>query len=115
MRPGQRRAAKADVYPSAKARRVAVDLCPGQHRAAVIDVHPAAIPGSRSASCVRGTACYRMPRYVAPGPLAVDKRIAERLFFKTYDLELQEAQGYRIWAYRNVGGGRVAGERGRRL
>jgi len=55
-----------------------------------------------------------MPRYVAPGPLAVNKRIAERLF-KTYDLELKEAQGYRIWAYRNVGGGRVAGERGRRL
>jgi DNA polymerase/3'-5' exonuclease PolX len=43
-----------------------------------------------------------MPRYIAPGPLAVNKRIAERLFLKTYDLELEQAQGYRIWAYRKA-------------
>ncbi len=43
-----------------------------------------------------------MPRYVAPGPLAVNKRIAERLFLKTYDLELEEARDYRIWAYRKA-------------
>jgi len=44
----------------------------------------------------------RMPRYVAPGPLAANKRIAERLFLKTYDLELEEAKDYRIWAYRKA-------------
>ena len=44
----------------------------------------------------------RMPRYVAPGPLAVNKRIAERLFLKTYDLELEMAKSYRIWAYRKA-------------
>jgi DNA polymerase/3'-5' exonuclease PolX len=43
-----------------------------------------------------------MPRYVAPGPLIVNKQIAERLFLKTYDLELEQAKGYRIWAYRKA-------------
>jgi DNA repair photolyase len=44
----------------------------------------------------------RMPRYITPGPLAVNKQIAERLFLKTYDLELEEANEYRIWAYRKA-------------
>jgi len=44
----------------------------------------------------------RMPRYIAPGPLATNKRIAERLFLKTYDLELEQAKDYRIWAYRKA-------------
>jgi DNA polymerase/3'-5' exonuclease PolX len=34
--------------------------------------------------------------------LALNKRIAERLFLKTYDLELEEAQEYRLWAYRKA-------------
>jgi DNA polymerase/3'-5' exonuclease PolX len=34
--------------------------------------------------------------------LAVNKRIAERLFLKTYDLELEQAKDYRIWAYRKA-------------
>ena len=44
----------------------------------------------------------RMPRYVKPGPLAENKRIAERLFLKTYDLELEQASSYSIWAYRKA-------------
>ena len=52
--------------------------------------------------CVQHGLLDRMPRYVAPGPLAINKRIAERLFLKTYDLELDQAQGYRIWAYRKA-------------
>ena len=44
----------------------------------------------------------RMPRYVAPGPLAINKRVAEQLFLKTYDLELAQANEYRIWAYRKA-------------
>jgi len=43
-----------------------------------------------------------MPRYIASGPLTVNKRIAERLFLKTYDLELEQADGYRIWAHRKA-------------
>jgi DNA repair photolyase len=52
--------------------------------------------------CAKHGLLDRMPRYVPPGPLAVNKRIAERLFLKTYDLELEQAQEYRIWAYRKA-------------
>ena len=52
--------------------------------------------------CLRHGLLDRMPRYVAPGPLAVNKRIAERLFLKTYDLELEQAGAYRVWAYRKA-------------
>lgn len=44
----------------------------------------------------------RMPRYISPGPLATNKRIAEKLFLKTYDLELEQASDTRIWAYRRA-------------
>ena len=43
-----------------------------------------------------------MPPYIAPGALAINKRIAERLFLKTYDLELEMAKDYHIWAYRKA-------------
>ena len=43
-----------------------------------------------------------MPRYIAPGPLAANKRIAEHLFLKTYDLELEQSDEHRIWAYRKA-------------
>jgi DNA repair photolyase len=52
--------------------------------------------------CTRHSLLDRMPRYIAPGPLAVNTRIAERLFLATYDLELEQASGYRIWAYRKA-------------
>lgn len=52
--------------------------------------------------CARYGLAERMPRYVPPGPLVVNKRIAERLFLKTYDLELEQANEYRIWAYRKA-------------
>jgi DNA repair photolyase len=52
--------------------------------------------------CARHGLLDRLPRYVEPGPLAINKRIAERLFLKTYDLELEEAPDYRIWAYRKA-------------
>ena len=44
----------------------------------------------------------RMPRPIAPGPLTTNKRIAEKLFLKTYDLELEQATDQRIWAYRRA-------------
>lgn len=52
--------------------------------------------------CNRHGLLDRMPRYVRPGPLATNKRIAEKLFLKTYDLELEQADTYRIWAYRKA-------------
>ena len=44
----------------------------------------------------------RMPRYVATGPLEVNNRLAEGLFLKTYELELEQAKDFRIWAYRKA-------------
>ena len=52
--------------------------------------------------CAKHGLLDRMPRYVAPGPLAINKRIAERLFLMTYDLELEEASDQRIYAYRRA-------------
>jgi hypothetical protein len=52
--------------------------------------------------CARHGLNDRMPRYIASGPLAINKQIAEKLFLKTYDLELELAQPYRIWAYRKA-------------
>jgi DNA repair photolyase len=52
--------------------------------------------------CTRHGLLDRMPRYIAPGPLAINKRIAERLLLQTYELELQQAAQYRIWAYRKA-------------
>lgn len=45
---------------------------------------------------------HRVPRHVPAGPLAVNKRIAEQLFLKAYDLELELAHSSRIWAYRRA-------------
>jgi DNA repair photolyase len=52
--------------------------------------------------CARHGLLDRMPRHIAPGPLGVNKRIAERLFLRAYDLELEQADNYRIWAYRKA-------------
>ncbi len=52
--------------------------------------------------CSRHGLLDRIPRHIAPGPTAVNKQVAERLFLKTYDLELEEAKDYRIWAYRKA-------------
>jgi len=52
--------------------------------------------------CARHGLLDRMPRYIAPGPLAANKRIAEHLFLKTYDLELEQSDEHRIWAYRKA-------------
>jgi DNA repair photolyase len=52
--------------------------------------------------CARHGLLDRMPRYIALGPLAINRRIAERLFLKTYDLELEQANDYRIWAFRKA-------------
>jgi DNA repair photolyase len=52
--------------------------------------------------CARHGLQDHMPRYIAPGPLAGNKRLAERLFLRTYELELEVASDYRIWAYRKA-------------
>ncbi len=52
--------------------------------------------------CARHGLLDRIPRYIAPGPLAVNKRLAEQLFLRTYDLELERASRQRIWSYRKA-------------
>jgi DNA repair photolyase len=52
--------------------------------------------------CERHGLLDRMPRYIPPGSLAINKRIAEKLFLRTYDLELEQASDQRIWAYRRA-------------
>lgn len=52
--------------------------------------------------CTRRGLRDRIPRYVAPGPLAVNKRLSEQLFLRTYDLELERATKPRIWNYRKA-------------
>ena len=43
-----------------------------------------------------------MPRYVPDGPLAINKRVSEKLQNKLYQMELDCASRYRIWAYRKA-------------
>ena len=52
--------------------------------------------------CSRHGILDRMPRYIKPGPRSINKKVAERLFLKTYDLELEMASNYQIWAYRKA-------------
>lgn len=43
-----------------------------------------------------------MPRWIPQDALAINKRIAERLFLKVYDLELELENKSKIWAYRKA-------------
>ncbi len=53
--------------------------------------------------CARHDIPDRMARPILPGdPLAINKRVAEKLFLKAYDLTLEEARSYRLWAYRKA-------------
>jgi DNA repair photolyase len=52
--------------------------------------------------CRRHGIADRMPRPILPGPLADNRRIAERLFLQAYELELAEASPYRVWAWRKA-------------
>lgn len=52
--------------------------------------------------CAKHRLGDRLPRYIAPGPLSINKRIAERLFLRTYDLELEQAPSAHIWAVRRA-------------
>ena len=54
------------------------------------------------ALCVKHGLADRLPRWIEPGPLGVNRRMAERLFRKVYDLELGEAYEQRVWAYRRA-------------
>jgi DNA repair photolyase len=52
--------------------------------------------------CVRHGILDHTPRYIPPGPLGLNKRLAERLFVRMHELELEGAPSRRIWAYRKA-------------
>jgi len=52
--------------------------------------------------CARFGLADRMPRYAGTGPLALNKRLAEKLYLAAYDLELAQASLQRVWAYRKA-------------
>ncbi|MGH7495458.1 MAG: hypothetical protein ACREOO_24125, partial [bacterium] len=52
--------------------------------------------------CTRFNLADRMPRFAGDGALAINKRLAEKLFLKMFDLELAQASPQRIWAYRKA-------------
>ncbi|MBM3135559.1 MAG: hypothetical protein FJZ89_09830 [Chloroflexi bacterium] len=54
------------------------------------------------ALCAKHGLADRMPRWIEPGPRGVNRWLAERLFNKTYDLELECADERRLWAYRRA-------------
>ena len=45
----------------------------------------------------------RISRWIPPGKLAINKKVAEMLFLKVYDLELAKENTNKIWAYRKAG------------
>jgi len=45
----------------------------------------------------------RAPRHIMEGPLSTNKRIAEALFSRCHEMELESAPTYKIWAYRRAG------------
>jgi len=54
------------------------------------------------ALCEKHGLADRMERWIEPGSLGVNRRVAERLFRRVYDLELEEANERRVWAYRRA-------------
>jgi DNA repair photolyase len=75
---------------------------PGKRRYGPPAVYNARIGMLVRSLCQKHGLLDRMPRYVPDGPLTVNKRVAEWLFLKTYDLELEQASSYRVWAYRKA-------------
>ena len=44
----------------------------------------------------------RMPRWIPHGSLAINKKVAEKLFLKVYNLEMETGNRNKIWAYRKA-------------
>jgi DNA repair photolyase len=53
--------------------------------------------------CMKFRILDRMPRYIPLGSLAANKRIAEEIFSRCRQIEIEGAPSYKIWAYRRAG------------
>lgn len=74
----------------------------GAKPAAGADSYPARLGRLVRELCEKHAIADRMPRYIPAGRLGVNKHLAERLFLKTYDLELEGAAANQVWAYRKA-------------
>ena len=54
------------------------------------------------ALCQKHGLADRMPRWIEPGALGANRWVAEQLHLKVWELELEEANERRIWAYRRA-------------
>jgi DNA repair photolyase len=59
--------------------------------------------------CARRGVADRMPRPILDGPCAQNRRVAEKMFLRAYELELEEAQPSRVWAWRKAAGPSMIG------
>jgi DNA repair photolyase len=53
--------------------------------------------------CAKFGILDRMPRYIPEGPLARNRRIAEEIFSRCRQLEIESAPSYKVWAHRRAG------------
>jgi DNA repair photolyase len=95
-------AATIDPQSPLRLRLLYGDDAAGRPRASPPDDYRARIGRLVRQLCRRHGVADRMPRPIVPGPLAINKQLAERLFLRAYDLELEEAAAPRIWAYRKA-------------
>ena len=52
--------------------------------------------------CAKHGISDRLERYIPDNMLAVNRWVAEKLYLKTYEMELENANPYQIWAYRKA-------------
>ena len=52
--------------------------------------------------CQKHELMDRLPRSIPLGLLTTNKRIAEKIFIRTCDLELEQTSDQRIWAFRKT-------------
>jgi DNA repair photolyase len=64
--------------------------------------HQVSIGRRVRALCCKHGLDDRMPRWIPRGPLAVNRRVAEWMFRRMWDLELEDAGEGRVWAYRRA-------------
>jgi DNA repair photolyase len=52
--------------------------------------------------CLRHGLKHRIPRYIPPTPLGINREVAEMLLNRVFDLELSSESPHAVWAYRKA-------------
>jgi DNA repair photolyase len=82
--------------------RILYGAAPGAPPANALRARHARLGLTVRSLCIRAGLQDRMPRPKLTGPLAINRRVAEWLLNRCYDLELDQAAENRIWAYRKA-------------